>query len=158
MVTKVQVNVSGYGSEPCTVLAVIDEDGIWFINEISYQTERKSRDVMMITYSPSTNAGDIAFTDKDLSKAISLTFDLQSRKMVRFAPEFKNSAQFDPKTRVQLGKVTETGKDYQLSSEITNKQMAYLCTAWAFHVVEAQESVADFAKQIDDMQSYFMTI
>ena len=156
--TKLQVNVSGYSGEPCTVLAIIDEDGVFFVDMIKHKTKRVNDEVLMITYSPSSSNGDIAFNDKDLYKSISCAFDLYSRKMVHFLESIKNSNQLDPRTRVQLGKVTETGKDYQLSSEITNSQIAFLCVAWAHNIVDAQNSIADFASEIDEMQDYFMTI
>lgn len=153
---KLQVNVSGYLGEPSTVLAIVDVPHVLVAKKLAFKSERLDDAMLCLTYAPAHSVGDIAFTDADLSKAIALCFDLYARKNLVFLDSLPNAGQLDPRTRVQVYKVTETGKDYRLSNDITNDQVALLCIAWASHVVTAQETSQSFSAEINEvLDQYF---
>lgn len=151
---KLQVNVSGYAGKPCTLLAVIDADGLFLSKMLAFKVAALDDDMYVVTYSPSGSSGDALFTDKDLSGAIALTFDLYSHAKIHVLDTL-NGNQIDPRSRVQVDKVTESGRDYRLSPEITCAQVSVLCAAWAFNNAVRQSNRDERMDEIDGMQKDF---
>lgn len=150
---KLQVNVSGYSGKPCTLLAVIDADGLFLSKLLAFKSGSLDDDMYVVTYSPSGSSGDALFKDKDLSRAIALAFDLYSQAKIHTLDTLVNGNQIDPRSRVQVDKVTEGGRDYRLAPDITCAQVAVICASWAFDNAMRQARRDERMDEIDDMQN-----
>ena len=92
-------------------------------------------------------------------RAIGIANELYALKQIGFDGDgVPNKEQYDPRQRIQVLKVSETGKDYQIASDISNSQMAILCACWAYHICGAQVAIAEYAEEIDDIQDDYFFI
>jgi len=120
----IQCNIGGFGGEPITMLAVLNDVNMLTVVKTTPYTESRVKEESAFI----GNVGDdldYKFTDKDFNHAIMAFLDRKATDTLVLSKEL---ARFEPSARLELDKVGERGRSYRIEQGIENGQIAVLVT------------------------------
>lgn len=114
---KIQIVIAGYGGEPVTLVASLDNNGILVVvKDIAYREEKVSHEFSLVSNLdlPQT---DFRFDDKDLRNTIRSYFTrIAQETLILNNPV----ARFRPDNKIERDTVDERGQRYRIAPDINS--------------------------------------
>lgn len=135
---KIQACATGFAGPAATVYALLDDEtDELVINKIAKSMRRDRFQDCAIVTNADTTVWESRFTDESFPEAIAAFQRRDAEKRITYSEGAKPA---DPAAALQMSKVDEGGRKYELSQEITNKQIATLMIAW---YADQSKAIAD---------------
>lgn len=148
---RIQVNAAGYAGLPVSMLFLFQEEtgGLRADRTVKFREGRVKDDFALVTNLDLPDL-DYRFQDKHLSEAIRSYFTMAGQGLLDIGNEL---GRYDPKEKIEMDGVDESGRRYRIHDEIDNGQMAILM---AISFVESQKpirSIIDMTNELSDFYS-----
>lgn len=147
-----QASVGGYhGERMSTVFATLEPaTDVLLVMKIAKNPTptRYKPDTRVVTNLADMDSWDLFFTEDNLREAIAAFVERKSAGKFKFTGE---TASANPGAGVQLLKVTERGREYELP-ELRNEQLAGILLCWFAKVHNGITQNAEFGSLIEKLQ------
>lgn len=147
-----QATVGGYeGGRLCSVFATLDEaaDSLFVVKVSEKPTATRFKpETRVVTNLANFDSWDQFFTEEHFAAAIAAFNARNNDGRFKFRAE---CAKVNPSTGLQLLKVTERGREYEIIPTISNEQVAGLLLCWYAETVKAISANMAFGDLIDKL-------
>lgn len=148
-VYKIQACCAGYQGNSATVYGALDSvTDILVVAKISTQFQPERFQDSRLIANCKVPSWDSMFSDENLDEAIDEYVIRTGDNRIMFKPEAQRAK---PQSGLQLLKVTEAGRRYEISPSITNEQMAVLMLCWHLKVVTAIKTAFEFGDMLESL-------
>lgn len=145
---KIQACCAGYEGTPATVFAALEpKSDTLVISKLSDLRATRFEDCRMVS-NTAVESWDAWFDETLFPEAIAAFMDRVNTKRIIFKPEAQRA---NPKTAIQLLKITEAGRQYEVSATVTNMQVAVLLVCWHLKAAVAIAETFVFGDMLESM-------
>lgn len=134
--TVLQATCGGYTGDPVTVIAAWHDAQGLMVGKVSKVMRGRGAPNVSVVSNLTVDAWDAWFSDEVMQDAIDLYRQMQADGRLRFHPDAMRA---DPTMVIQIRKIEERGRKYELLPETTNAQVATLMLCWFAHSISGVE-------------------
>ncbi len=150
---KIQATIAGFKGAATTLIGLQDErTGVLVVyKEVKYREERIDPDFAVVSNLDLADM-DFIFTDKLLGEAIRAFYTRRAQQTMKLESDVER---YNPDNQIDSDSVTESGRNYRISGEIHNGQMAVLAMVAFF---EQQKPITVAFEEMKDLTELYSII
>jgi hypothetical protein len=147
---KIMCSIGGFTGQPITLLAGYDQStGLLLVtSEVPFKNERRDG-FAFLTNSAFAESRDGLFSDANFEEAMMRFRELRAAGLLDLAEKLRKH---DPDARIDVRDVTDGGRTYRVSAEISNGQVAVLALTW---FAARQRAISAAESMTSDLLGYF---